>query len=266
MRRDRLYNRRRRHPDQQQQQQPTPKSHDMQAHHPRQPTNVPGRLPLILREYHQRRPSQHAPAQSSPHQTHKQTFIKLKANTGPNGPTCVTPAPASPAVFHCPSGQPCARMKNQHDILIHLQKAHQTSVVQYYVTVGDTVDVSLTDAGNSLACVVLLPTSSPSPSSSSSSAASKGNQLFFVAKFRSLEEPNEAFYWLWHLGDELACRRFQVHLLPIAADDRQQPWQGRSLPLELSCQEVVRSKQYVRMKQDVRRMRVRIVNSEPGDV
>uniref|UniRef100_A0A182QCF0 RING-type domain-containing protein n=1 Tax=Anopheles farauti TaxID=69004 RepID=A0A182QCF0_9DIPT len=232
---------------QQQQQTPSdrPKSHDLQTHLP-----PGGRLPLMLREYHPRS-GQHATMPSTPHETHKAAF-KLKANIAHNDTARGTQATPSPVTFHCPSGQPCARMKNQHDILIHLQKAHQTSVVQYYVTEGDTVEVALSDGGNSLACVVLLPTSSTS--------APKNNQLFFVAKFRSLKESNEAFYWLWHLGDEPGSRRFQVHLLPIAADDRPLSWQGRSFPLEMSCQEVVRSNLFVRMKQDVRRLRVRIVN------
>uniref|UniRef100_A0A182LZK1 RING-type domain-containing protein n=1 Tax=Anopheles culicifacies TaxID=139723 RepID=A0A182LZK1_9DIPT len=233
-----------------------PKSQDTK--HNQQPpngqANISGRLPLVHRE-HQHRPSQHRPAHPL---THKHAF-KLKANIGPNDtPASVlasqvtTPAPIVPVTFHCPSGQPCARMKNQHDILIHLQKAHQTSVVQYYVTAGDTVDVALVDGGNSLACVVLLPTPS-----------FKGNHLFFVAKFRSLEEPSDTLCWLWHLGEELESGQFQVQLHPIATDDRQsgmgvQPWQGRPVPLEWSCREILKSRQYTRIKQDIRRMRVSV--------
>uniref|UniRef100_A0A182T7U3 RING-type domain-containing protein n=1 Tax=Anopheles maculatus TaxID=74869 RepID=A0A182T7U3_9DIPT len=243
--------------DQQQHTALDPKSQDTahQQHHHRQP-NISGRLPLERREYQQRPPSQQHRPQPTPPLTHKHAF-KLKANIVPNGTPAsllssqvtTTPAPNAPATFHCPSGQPCARMKNQHDILIHLQKAHQTSVVQYYCTADDAVDVTLTDGGNSLACVVLLP-----------NASCKGNHMFFVAKFRSLEEPNDTLCWLWHLGPALESERFRVQLFPIAADDRQSIkagyWLGRTVPLEWSCQDVLRSRQYTRIRQETCRMRV----------
>uniref|UniRef100_A0A182XVG6 RING-type domain-containing protein n=1 Tax=Anopheles stephensi TaxID=30069 RepID=A0A182XVG6_ANOST len=239
--------------DQQQHTVLDPKSQDRQQH-PR-PTNISGRLPLERREYQQRPSQQHRP-QPTPQLTHKHAF-KLKANIVPNGTPAsllaspvTTPAPSTPATLHCPSGQPCARMKNQHDILIHLQKAHQTSVVQYYCTADDAVDVTLADGGSSLACVVLLP-----------SASFKGNHMFFVAKFRSLEEPNDTLCWLWHLGTELESGQFRVQLFPIAADDRQSIkagccWLGRPVPLEWGCQEILRSRQYTRIKQEACRMRV----------
>ncbi|XP_053669864.1 uncharacterized protein LOC128720230, partial [Anopheles nili] len=200
-----------------------------------QDTQRPGRLPLMLR-----RPR-------------SQQDSKLKANSVQNGTQTVAQAPQA-ATFHCPTGQPCARMRNQHDILIHLQKEHQTSVVQYYVTPGDTVDVTLVDearGGGSLACVVLFPVQvSTNPS----------QQLFFVGKFRSLEEPDVTLCWMWHLGDEAGSERFQGQLHPATTDDRQPAfcWQGRPVSLERSCQEVLRSKQYARLKQDIRKVRVRI--------
>uniref|UniRef100_A0A182PUE2 RING-type domain-containing protein n=1 Tax=Anopheles epiroticus TaxID=199890 RepID=A0A182PUE2_9DIPT len=242
-------------------------------HHHQRSANNSGRLPLVLREYHSHRPSQHTPPKQHP-LAHKHAF-KLKANIVPDGVpassllsrsrTAATHTTA--ALYHCPSGQPCARMKNQHDILIHLQKAHQTGVVQYYVTADDgPVDVTLSEAGHSsLACVVLL----PSPSS-----ASKGNQMFFVAKFRSLEEPNETLYWLWHLGAESESGQFLVQLLPGVSDDRTQPapttkpWQGRPVSLEWNCQDILKSRQYVRIRQSstIQRMRVRVLSnaSDPG--
>ncbi|XP_053667712.1 uncharacterized protein LOC128718064 [Anopheles marshallii] len=232
-----------------------PKSQDAthNQQHPNGQANISGRLPLVRRE-HQHRPSQHRPQPAHPF-THKHAF-KLKANIGPNGtPASVLPSqvttPASnvPVTYHCPSGQPCARMKNQHDILIHLQKAHQTSVVQYYVTADDTVDVTLCDGSNSLTCVVLLPTQS-----------FKGNHMFFVTKFRSLEEPNDTLCWMWHLGEAHESGQLQVQLFPIATDDRPPvtggSWQGHPVPLEWSCQEILRSRQYIRINQNIRRMRV----------
>ncbi|XP_052891429.1 uncharacterized protein LOC128299485 isoform X2 [Anopheles moucheti] len=230
-----------------------PKSQDAAHNQQHRQANISGRLPLVRRE-HQHRPSQHRPQPA--HQfTHKHAF-KLKANIGPNDtpasvlPSQVTTAASSvPVTYHCPSGQPCARMKKQHDILIHLQKAHQTSVVQYYVTADDTVDVTLVDGGNSLACVVLLPTQ-----------PFKGNHMFFVTKFRRLEEPNDTLCWMWHLGEEHESGQFQVQLFPIATDDRLPvtggSWQGKPVPLVWSCQEILRSRQYFRINQDIRRMRV----------
>ncbi|XP_049279768.1 uncharacterized protein LOC125762069 [Anopheles funestus] len=251
--------------DQQQHTALEPKAQD--ATHKQQPpngqANIAGRLPLVRRQ-HQHRPSQHRP-QPAHQLTHKHAF-KLKANIGPNDTPAsmvssrvTTPAPNVPVTFHCPSGQPCARMKNQHDILIHLQKAHQISVVQYYVTAGDTVDVTLVDGGNSLPCVVLL----PNPSF-------KGNHMFFVAKFRSLEEPNDTLSWMWHLGEEHESAQFQVQLFPIVTDDHRQTitggsWQGRPVPLEWNCQKILRSKQYTRIKQDIRRMRICVRLYEAND-
>ncbi|KFB42624.1 AGAP002323-PA-like protein [Anopheles sinensis] len=237
--------------------------HEADQHHrppmdPKSPTSVSRRLPLMLREF-QRHPT------LDQHQPHKHAF-KLKANTGPNGtpPALSTQPSSSPASssppslsFHCPSGQPCPRMKSQHDILIHLQKAHQTSVVQYYVTGGDTVDVTLTDVGgSSLPCVVLL----PNGDTTAEQSRSIRNQLFFVTKFRPLEQPAETLCWLWHLSDDLQSSSFQVQLL----DDRQQTaggssWQGRPVPLEWGCQEVLRSKRYARLGGDTRTLRVRIM-------
>lgn len=232
-----------------------PKSQDTSA--PDQP-NVSGRLPLERREYQQQRPSQrqHRP-QPTPQLTHKHAF-KLKANIAPNGtPASLLPSQVttpSPTIFHCPSGQSCARMKNQHDILIHLQKAHRASIVQYYCTVDDPVDVTLPDGGHSLACVVLLP-----------SASFKGNHMFFVAKFRSVQQGRSAhdtLCWLWHLGTADECGQFRVQLFPIVPDDRQSIkagcWFGRPVPLEWSCQDVVRSRQYTRIKPGTSRMHVSV--------
>uniref|UniRef100_A0A182JJR6 RING-type domain-containing protein n=1 Tax=Anopheles atroparvus TaxID=41427 RepID=A0A182JJR6_ANOAO len=237
--------------------------HEANQHRPpmdqKSPASSSRRLPLMLREF-QRHPSQHQP--------HKHAF-KLKANTGPNG---TPPTSSTLPSFHCPSGQPCMRMKSQHDILIHLQKAHQTSVVQYYVTAGDTVDVALTDSGSSLPCVVLLPTSARKATDTDADAEADveqprttRNQLFFVTKFRPLEQPGETLCWLWHLGDGLRSGCLQVHLRAGAGDDRLQvpggsSWQGRPVPLEWGCQEVLRSKQYARLSGDARMLRVRIMH------
>ncbi|XP_052867522.1 uncharacterized protein LOC128273567 [Anopheles cruzii] len=221
------------------------------------------RLPLMLRE-HQRRHQQQQQHQS--HHTHKHAF-KLKANIGPNGTEPATAtgnseaavaASLSEARYHCPTGQPCPRMENQHDILIHLQKSHQTGVVQHYVTAGDTVDVTLADDGPSgslLACVVVIPrTTAPK---------STHGQVFFVTKFRCPERPAESLWWLWYLGDESAGH-WQVQLATTTTtgapqEDVAAPWCGRPVSLERSRAEVLRSKQYVRTKADRRQIRVRIV-------
>ena len=143
---------------------------------------------------------------------------------------------------------------------MHLQKAHQTSVVQYYVTADDTVDVTVADAGHcsALACVVVVP---PSPS------AARGNQLFFVARFRCPEEPNETLCWLWHLGAEPATGQFRVQLSPVTGDEPTKPWQGRPVTLEWSRQEILKSKRFIRTKLASlpQRMRVRVLLDAAGE-
>uniref|UniRef100_A0A182HTF2 RING-type domain-containing protein n=1 Tax=Anopheles arabiensis TaxID=7173 RepID=A0A182HTF2_ANOAR len=251
----------------------TQQHQQQQQQHPHHwSANNSGRLPLVRREYYQHRPTQHTIP------THA---FKLKANNAPDGgvpatasllagsrvttphrtpTTTTTTTTTRTALYHCPSGQPCARMKNQHDILMHLQKAHQTSVVQYYVTVDDTVDVTVADAGHcsALACVVVVP---PSPS------AARGNQLFFVARFRCPEEPNETLCWLWHLGAEPATGQFRVQLSPVAGDEPTKPWQGRPVSLEWSRQEILKSKRFVRTKLASlpQRMRVRVLLDAAGE-
>ncbi|XP_055617681.1 uncharacterized protein LOC129763008 isoform X1 [Toxorhynchites rutilus septentrionalis] len=109
--------------------------------------SVNARLPLFARD--------RAPCKQSP---------KLKAN--PPGALAMTTqqiakvtstsaASSVPFQYCCPSGQPCGKMKNQHDILIHLQKSHQTSVVQYYATAGDTLSIKFNES--CVTCVVLIP-------------------------------------------------------------------------------------------------------------
>ncbi|XP_055588393.1 uncharacterized protein LOC129740675 [Uranotaenia lowii] len=63
--------------------------------------------------------------------------------------------------FCCPSGQPCVKMKNQHDILIHLQKSHQTNVVRYVGAFGEPFRIRFAQTPTSskssaVTCLVLL--------------------------------------------------------------------------------------------------------------
>ncbi|XP_050099938.1 uncharacterized protein LOC126580745 [Anopheles aquasalis] len=230
------------------------------------------RLPLSQRE-HQR--SHRHQQQPESRQTHKHG-IKLKANNGPNGAspaieqrTSLSPSqePAPCRGHHCPSGHhQCERFKTQQELLLHLQKVHQLSVIQYYVTVGDTVDVSLPAIGNnSLVCVTLvIPLKStidrPNTTATTSPTTS---QMFFVSRHRCREEPTESLYWLWHLENDDepttgSSNHWAVQLTSIGSDDASEVWHGQPVSLGHSYQEVLRSKQYTRFKSDDVRARLRV--------
>ncbi|XP_035777011.1 uncharacterized protein LOC118458537 [Anopheles albimanus] len=233
------------------------------------------RLPLSQRE-HQR--SHRHQQQPESRQTHKHG-IKLKANNGPaNGAspaieqrTSLSPPSIESASYrghHCPSGRPCARLKTQPELLLHLQKEHQLSVVQYYVTVGDTVDVSLpATVTNSLVSVTLvIPLKSTiDPSITTTITTTTTSQMFFVSSQRCREEPTESQYWLWHLGSDdeptVGSNRWTVQLASVGSGDSE-VWHGQPVSLGHSYQEVLRSKQYARFRSnDVRTLRVRLLEA-----
>lgn len=218
---------------------------------------------------------------------------KLKAN--PSGALAMTgqqiakvtsaalaPASSVPLQYCCPSGQPCGKMKNQHDILIHLQKSHQTSVVQYYATVGDTLSIKFNES--CVTCVVLIPsatgtacdennnncnssgdqrpvsndncTKSGGKTITEASHAELGEDVFFIAKFRCMEASSQALYWLWYLGGEDRLGRFKVNL--SAEHGGPTRWCGRPVSLQKNCKEVLKTKQFVRMDYGAKELQVLI--------
>ncbi|XP_049534107.1 uncharacterized protein LOC125950289 [Anopheles darlingi] len=245
------------------------------------PPAVGRRLPLSERSQHQRSHRQklqqhqqhHEQHQPESRQTHKHG-IKLKANNGPNGassPAIEQRTSLSPSTglaprrgHHCPSGQQCERLKTQQDLLLHLQKVHQLSVVQYYVTVGDTVDVSLPAPGHSsLVCVTLLIPPKSTIDRQNASTTTTTSQMFFVSRHRCREEPTESLYWLWHVESDdeptTGSNRWKVQLVSTVDGEL---WHGQPVSLGHSYQEVLRSKQCARFKSDdARTLRVRLMEA-----
>ncbi|XP_058812675.1 uncharacterized protein LOC131677101 isoform X2 [Topomyia yanbarensis] len=240
---------------------------------------INARLPLLAREHRQCKQS-----------------LKLKTNNSSTGALATATPPhriakmASPSVavpaasfqYCCPSGQPCDKMKNQHDILIHLQKSHQTSVVQYYATSGDTLSINFNES--SITCVVLVPVDATGrlgdennnncpchgvvshcnctnschkvvPTSATASTVATRDNIFFLARFRCIEASSQALYWLWYLGGQNELERFGISISNEQGDTR---WNGQPVSLQQNCKEVLKGKQFVRMDSEAKGMKVTI--------
>ncbi|XP_065082525.1 uncharacterized protein LOC135704914 [Ochlerotatus camptorhynchus] len=228
---------------------------------------ISARLPLLSRD----------------HRLCKQS-LKLKANTCATtnvGLTAHRIAKLTPSSvplllqYCCPSGQPCGKMKNQHDILIHLQKSHQTSVVQYYAATGDQLSINFNES--CVTCIVLVPecttgeedynkNSSGHKNSFNgncvndsnkliSTAVSEENAYFFLAKFRCIEASSQALYWLWHLGTQEATDRYVV---TVSDSHSKISWSGRPVSMRQNCKEVLKSKQFVKLEYVAKGLNVRI--------
>ncbi|KAL1376897.1 hypothetical protein pipiens_004280 [Culex pipiens pipiens] len=199
------------------------------------------------------------------HRHYKQS-LKLKANS--STPPTTPPQQPPPGVatvkmatlYCCPSGQPCDKMKNQHDILIHLQKSHQTSVVQYYVAPGEPVRVHLAaEKASCVTCVVLV--RGDDENNNSCPRPNRGNcrfqELFFVAKFRCMESAGQALYWLWHLGGQEEAGRYRVTLAEEGGSAGSS-WTGSPVSLRQNCKDVLKSKQFFKMDYGAQGMLVTI--------
>ncbi|XP_058459917.1 uncharacterized protein LOC131435753 [Malaya genurostris] len=235
----------------------------------------------------------HEPLLTRDHRQCKQP-LKLKTNNSSIGTaetaghrnaemtstsTSVPAVPAAPFQYCCPSGQPCDKMKNQHDILIHLQKSHQTSVVQYYATPGETLSINFNES--CITCVVLVPVdesgrtvvenNNPRHGAAAccnctnshkvittvaASTVTTRDNIFFLARFRCMEASGQVLYWLWYLGEPDELERFGVSF----SDDRDggTRWTGRPVSLQQNCKDVLKSKQFVRMDLATKEMKVTV--------
>lgn len=175
--------------------------------------------------------------------------------------------------YCCPSGQPCGKMKNKHDILIHLQKSHQTSVVQYYAAAGDQLSINFNES--CVTCIVLVPecktgtednnnNSSEHKNSFNGNCVDASNKLtsnaeenayFFLAKFRCIGASSPALYWLWHLGTQEVTDRFVV---TVSDSHSKISWSGKPVSLRHNCKEVLKSKQFVKLEYVSKGLHVRI--------
>lgn len=217
------------------------------------------RLPLLLRD-----------------PKHCKQSLKLKANSyNINNGTSVDDRTAKvamcPLQYYCPSGQPCDKMKNQHDILIHLQKSHQTSVVQYYAAPGDQLSINFNES--CVTCIVLVPETAQDENNNSSrhkassnsncgiirnkltSAVMEQNEHFFLAKFRCIETSSQALYWLWYLGSIESVNRFHVTISDVHS---QISWSGVPISLRQNCKEALKTKQFVRLNYETKGLRVKV--------
>ncbi|XP_055525167.1 uncharacterized protein LOC129718421 [Wyeomyia smithii] len=222
---------------------------------------------------------------------HCKQSTKLKANNSPSASalaamthrfTKFVPSAVLPQ-YCCPSGQPCDKMKNQHEIFIHLQKSHQTSVVQHYAAPGDTLGINFSESCITCIALVLvcsatecvmgenyngLPCPEPtlgnrtngihktvSLATGSSSLSISRDNIFFLARFRCIEAISQTLYWLWYLGPSDELNRFHVSIVDESGTVR---WSGRPVSLLQNCKEVLKSKQFVRMPSGAKGMRVTI--------
>ncbi|XP_062538550.1 uncharacterized protein LOC134206832 [Armigeres subalbatus] len=220
---------------------------------------ISARLPLLSRD----------------HRLCKQS-LKLKANSyiaSTDDPTAlrITKLAPLPLQFCCPSGQPCDKMKNQHDILIHLQKSHQTSVMQYYAAAGDQLSINFNES--CVTCIVLVPETVPDENNNSgqnsgsndncghnrikleSGAISEQNEIFFLARFRCIQASNQALYWLWYLGSLEAINRFHVTLSDAHS---KASWSGSPVSLRQNCKEALKTKQYIKLDYATKGLRVKV--------
>lgn len=225
---------------------------------------ISARLPLLSRDHRLCKQSLKLKANSSGHTTHR--TAKMAPSTVP-----------VLLQYCCPSGQPCGKMKNQHDILIHLQKSHQTSVVQYYAAAGDQLSINFNES--CVTCIVLVPESTADTENNDGqehqhrcdgnfvndsyklvpNAVSGTHEYFFLAKFRCIESSSQALYWLWHLGTQEGTDRFTV---TISESSCGISWSGKPVSLRQNCKEVLKSKQYVKLEYIAKELHVKIdINS-----
>ncbi|XP_053698770.1 uncharacterized protein LOC128745715 [Sabethes cyaneus] len=230
---------------------------------------ISARLPLLTRDFR-----------------HSRQSVKAKGNTFPTSSALSTMThrmTKAATQYCCPSGQPCDKMKNQHEILIHLQKSHQTSVVQYYAAPGDTLGINFNES--CITCIVLVPVCSAaelvtdennnvhpcqesvrsnranechkaaSIAAGSATLSVSRDNIFFLARFRCIETISHTLYWLWYLGPPEDLDRFCVSIVDEPGMVR---WSGRPVSLLQNCKEVLKSKQFVRMATGAKGMRVTI--------
>ncbi|XP_019525134.3 uncharacterized protein LOC109397269 [Aedes albopictus] len=230
----------------------------------RKPSNfqqISARLPLLLRDPRLCKQS-----------------LKLKANnhtisSGEAAADRIAKMAMAPLQYCCPSGQPCDKMKNQHDILIHLQKSHQTSVVQYYAAAGDQLSINFNES--CVTCIVLVPENAQDENNNSlrqtassnsncgnirnkltsTAAVMEQNEQFFLAKFRCIETTSQALYWLWYLGSLESVNRFHVTITDVHS---KVSWSGCPISLRHNCKEALKTKRFVRLDYETTGLQVKV--------
>lgn len=129
--------------------------------------------------------------------------------------------------YHCLTGQSCDLMKNQHELLMHLQKTHQLPVIQYYSALGDFVKIKFSE--KSIISIVLTTQNSEL-------------HYFYVVKFPNFDSFMTAVCWVWYLGEK-APEKFNIKI-QFNRDCKNSEWHGKPNSLASSFEDVIQSKNY----------------------
>lgn len=149
--------------------------------------------------------------------------------------------------FNCPTATgktgSCAKMSTQHELLTHLQKAHKTSVTQYYCGFGDRTHIKFCD--KSIVAVVI-------PKNGSL-------ELFLVVKMRIKSGSNGNddagdICWIWHVGDRPNANSYYVKM-----DCNKLKWRGNATSLECSVNEVIQTGKYASFEANLTSLSVEIM-------
>ncbi len=121
----------------------------------------------------------------------------------------------------------CAKMKSQHELLIHLQRNHKISVTQYYAALGDKINIKFND--KSVTSIVI--------------PKNDNLEVFFVVKMRfsSCNGSRQAkdMCWIWYYGDMVDANLYSVKL-----ECNKTKWRGVVNSLEIGVNDIVNLSRY----------------------
>lgn len=131
------------------------------------------------------------------------------------------PHKVDPFKYNCLScSLTCAKMKSQHELLIHLQRNHKISVTQYYASFGDKINIKFSD--KSVTSIVIP----------------KNDNLvvFFVIKMKFSFGNGHAkdICWIWYYGDTVDANLYTAKL-----ECNKTKWRGVVNSLEIGVNDIL---------------------------